>query len=64
MSSKRAVRRKSCETKVRHSTQEQAWATAHRLMNGAVPYKCRFGNHWHTGHHPAQVKRSVEARRQ
>ncbi len=60
MSSKRALRRKSCRHKVRHLTAECAQATiralhAQRGCQGRMnAYLCRFCNGYHIGHTPRQ----------
>lgn len=54
MASKRALRRKMCEGKVRYTTIEEAEAVARwqsRMANETiVAYPCKFGRHFHTGH--------------
>lgn len=49
MASKRHVRRKACEGKIRHPTLEQAEAMA---RNGTSPYRCSFCGGFHCGHIP------------
>lgn len=55
MTSKRLLRRKACEGKVRH--QSLAAAMAHkdslRLQGDHVrAYQCKFCGYWHVGHPP------------
>lgn len=58
MSSKRRLRRKSCEGKVQHATQGAAHAHVRSLLasqpeSGSLGvYKCKWGEHWHVGHRP------------
>ena len=54
MSSKRHLRRKSCEGKIRHADKGGAvqqinslWRLSHEHMR---PYHCRFCGGWHVGH--------------
>jgi hypothetical protein len=60
MSSKRALRRRSCKGKVRHQGQEQAFAALRSLarargLDGAMnPYRCPFCGGWHIGHTPGR----------
>lgn len=60
MASKRRLRRKSCTNKIAYPTKEAAIAARRR---GLETYKCRFGSHWHNGHHPARAKAVAEIRR-
>lgn len=60
MSSKRAIRRKSCDGKVRHADSAAA-AHAIYLLNrtngyqGPMnAYRCRFCGGYHIGHRPAK----------
>jgi hypothetical protein len=55
MSSKRRIRRNSCEGKRRFATQTDAVAAMISFQKRSkdhtlAAYKCRFGNHWHFGH--------------
>ena len=63
MSSKRALRRKSCEGKTQYDTQAEAEVAArHRSRQTGqwlVPYHCRFCNRYHIGHPPARVVQSI-----
>jgi hypothetical protein len=57
MSSKRRLRAKSCEGKVRHSTMAGAWIAARKTDEKVRPYKCRWCGSYHVGHPTAQAKR-------
>lgn len=55
MASKRRLRRKSCDRKVRHETEEAAWhatrATRKKTNStGLRPYRCSNCSGWHVGH--------------
>lgn len=56
MSSKRAIRRRSCSRKHRHADQASAWAALRALQRAKgdqgrlQPYSCRFCGGWHFGH--------------
>lgn len=64
MSSKRHLRKKSCEGKQRHASQCEAVAHVIHLTKhgerGLHAYRCPFGDHWHVGH---MSKRAKQARR-
>lgn len=68
MSSKRRIRRKSCEGKQRHNSKTEAVAhiiNERRNGNtGLCAYKCRFCGGWHVGHKPKKVKMCEEIRRE
>ena len=68
MSSKRAVRRKSCEGKVRHATKDAAHLSAmHTRARGwgfVGAYKCQFCSGWHVGHPSAKQKQAFRAHRE
>lgn len=57
MSSKRRVRAKSCEGKVRHATMAGACIAARKTDEKVRPYKCRHCPGWHVGHEPGKQKR-------
>jgi hypothetical protein len=58
MSSKRRVRAKSCEGKVRHATMAGAWIAARKTDGGVRPYRCNFCGDYHCGHEPGkQIRR-------
>jgi len=63
MSSKRNVRRKSCEGKVRHKTQEGAIIAARILWKlkseYTRAYHCRLCRGFHTGHPPRWLQRII-----
>ena len=55
MSSKRAIRRKACEGKIKHNSRNDAWAARRKLPFDESPmniYKCKFCKKWHIGHRP------------
>ncbi len=63
MASKRHVRRKSCEGKIKYLTMEDARnasGRARRLGTGSfTAYKCKFCEYYHKGH-KAKPKRRYE----
>lgn len=56
MASKRHLRRKACQGKVRHLTEAHARAAIHSLHTGKGwqghmnAYRCPFCKGWHVGH--------------
>ena len=64
MSSKRAVRRRQCEGKVRFASREEAWWRVRPTLRASIvghsrhlaPYSCRFCGGWHLGHNPFRPK--------
>lgn len=63
MASKRRIRRKSCTSKVRYETEQDAKnsamvATARR-KEVILPYRCRFCGGYHTGHAFSRVVRKM-----
>lgn len=62
MSSKRRLRRRSCEGKVRHVSQKAALVQVGiiaRHGGRVVPYHCPFCGGWHVGHPNARIKRAI-----
>lgn len=65
MASKRRLRRKSCEGKVRYQTPQIAMSVLFRLkrqkkLNGVLnTYKCKFCGKFHLGHAPGFVQRKM-----
>jgi len=63
MASKRHLRRKSCEGKVRHESQEDARVAIKRDFWNAHErvgaYKCKFCGGWHVGHTPHKIRRAI-----
>ncbi len=57
MASKRRVRHKACEGKVRHETAAEAWGAAGKTRGNVRSYKCRFCSGWHCGLPPGKLKR-------
>jgi hypothetical protein len=49
MASKRRQRRRSCKSKIRHDSEENAWIHAHHLGVAYHPYRCQFCGGWHVG---------------
>jgi hypothetical protein len=63
MSSKRRLRRRSCEGKTPYATSRDAAFAAQRNKRPGEEtsiYKCRWGHHWHWGHTP---KRNLDGMR-
>lgn len=56
MASKRQVRRKSCERKVKYETAKDANAN---IRIGLIVYKCKFCGKYHVGHPPRKAKQSL-----
>ena len=52
MASKRAFRRKSCEKKVRFTSDGSAWKSlrGHSKIGTMHVYRCKFCGGWHIGH--------------
>lgn len=67
MASKRRMRWKGCEKKVRHPTRGEAlvaWRIAKSKWGGwLVVYRCDFCAGYHVGHPPRRVRQSIRARR-
>lgn len=67
MASKRHIHRKSCEGKRAFKTQEEAVREAGKASrfysNYLTAYHCKFGNHFHIGHPPKEVRRALRAKR-
>jgi hypothetical protein len=63
MSSKRHIRRRSCEGKTAYPSIDKARYAAHlaskRSSEKIVPYRCEFCRQWHIGHPPARVQRRL-----
>lgn len=66
MASKRAQRRKQCESKRRHDTEDSAWAAVRGTIRlaafrengkGLGVYHCRRCGGWHVGHRPGSLSR-------
>jgi len=65
MSSKRRLRRKSCEGKSRYNKKDAdivAWKDRNRTGHWIRSYKCNFCKGWHVGHPTRQVRQAVLAR--
>lgn len=55
MSSKRQIRRKQCEGKIRHTTQVGAYIALKNTPRDGKRmnvYRCKFCRGWHIGHAP------------
>jgi hypothetical protein len=51
MSSKRRLRRKACQGKIRHATEGVAWCAVRKLgAPGMHAYRCPHCGAWHVGH--------------
>lgn len=65
MSSKRNVRRRTCDRKVRYETQEEASAARTRLFRsgsgGMNVYKCKFCGGYHIGHRNERQQKAFQA---
>lgn len=61
MSSKRRIRRKSCEGKRRHKTHDDAVKEMceGRIREGLTVYKCRFCHQYHVGHKTKAARRAT-----
>ncbi len=62
MSSKRRLRRKMCEGKVRHATRELAMvAVAYHAKRGqyTTTYLCKFCRGWHVGHPTTAIRNAM-----
>ncbi len=57
MSSKRGIRRRSCEGKVRYETADEAWRMAH---HGTTVYQCGFCKAYHLGHRGSRKPRASD----
>lgn len=62
MSSKRKIRRKSCDGKQKHDTRTEAVNHKMTLVRKGIPletklwtYLCSFCKKWHVGHPPAKL---------
>ena len=59
MSSKRRLRRKQCETKIKHESRSNAFSALRSLLKRdnkwfMTVYKCKFCGKWHIGHSKGQ----------
>jgi hypothetical protein len=63
MASKRAIRRRSCESKIAHPTKvaaaAHAWWLQQKMGQTYGIYRCRQG-HWHAGRPTAKTKAARE----
>lgn len=65
MSSKRAIRRRSCKSKQRFGSQLAASAAIGRLRRNTgdtswmTTYRCQFCGGWHFGHTPSRIRQSI-----
>lgn len=63
MASKRAIRRRACEGKIRHTSRDAALAYMHWSIRRFRPpsalnvYPCKFCRGWHIGHKPRPKRR-------
>lgn len=63
MASKRHLRRRSCESKVRHNDQISAIHHSKSLGAGYATYKCQFCNGWHVGRPSNKKIKAMQSRR-
>ena len=68
MSSKRSLRKKSCDGKQKYDTQSKAELAAKivgKNIGGQwlTAYKCEFCGKYHIGHPPYNVRRSIISRK-
>lgn len=67
MSSKRAIRRRACEGKVRYESREVAFRSAGcasaRLNTHLTCYRCQSCGSYHIGHPPYKESRAAAQRR-
>lgn len=63
MASKRRLRRRSCESKIKHADQTAAVAHLRHLGAQYKTYKCKFCGGWHVGRPNKKIKQSIAARR-
>lgn len=66
MASKRRLRRRSCEGKVQHKTEEAARKHAYSLKSVGQyhGYKCNFCKCWHVGRPTKEAKQAYAARQE
>lgn len=66
MASKRRLRRKNCDSKMRYAGKPEADTAAHfaRVRSGdwVMSYKCKHCNGWHIGHPPKHVREAIDGR--
>lgn len=62
MSSKRALRRRSCESKARFTNGAEAQRSSQkasaRSQSLILAYRCRFCRGWHIGHPPYKIRQA------
>lgn len=67
MASKRHIRRKQCEGKLRFPDQIAAERHARRNSRAhrtwLTAYHCSFCSGYHVGHPPARIRRAIQAKR-
>jgi hypothetical protein len=67
VASKRRLRQKACVGKIQYATFDEAMVVCIRvrrqLQENVHPYRCPFGQHFHTGHQPYRVKQAIAIRR-
>lgn len=62
MSSKRHLRRRSCESKIKHLSENSAFNHAKSLGFGYFPYRCQFCSAWHVGRPNSRKLQSIKAK--
>lgn len=63
MASRRHIRRKQCEGKVRHETAQEAgtasWKAKQKWGDSMYPYKCSNCHGWHIGHMSFRIRLKI-----
>ena len=63
VASRRRIRKRGCDNKVRYSTRGEATRVAKKMTSHTgeilVPYHCGFCSKWHIGHPPMRVQRQL-----
>lgn len=65
MASKRQLRWRSCEKKIKHNTQPEAVAHLIRLKRKggqSSTYKCKFCGGWHVGRQSMKKRQAIDQR--
>jgi len=63
MASKRHIRRRSCESKIKHldlkAAKHHAWKIGKKTGEKYYPYKCKFCNGYHVGRPNYRIVQSI-----
>jgi hypothetical protein len=62
MASKRHLRKRSCESKIKHVDEISARRHARSLGSEHVPYPCHFCGEWHIGRPNKSKRQSLAAK--